>query len=113
MVDARESMLGLSGGLLIIGALCFIVDFGPDDTFMFGMFSLTGVILMFVGILMRGHADPKNIRKVAAFVLFAGIIVFLASALIDWNPMELLMLVTCGAFCIIMSLLSLRLPQSE
>lgn len=110
MVDAREAVLGLSGGFFLTGALSFVIDLESDETFMFVMFSLIGALLMFAGLLMKGCTDVKNIRKASYFVIGAGIIIFLVSVLISWDPMEILILMTCGAYSIIMYALSLRIP---
>lgn len=115
MVNVRECVLGASGGFFMVGALGFVIDFGQagSEALSFGFFSLIGTVLMFAGLLMKGYADPRSVRNTAVLVVAAGIAIFIASALLEWDVMEMLILVTCGAYGSIMHALSVRLSMSQ
>ena len=108
MINVKESILGLSGGFILIGALSFIIDFGSNEMLMFGLFSLTGALLLLAGLLMKNQVGVKNVHNLVYLIMGAGIVIFLTSALIDWHPMELLILVTCEAYGVIVYTLLLR-----
>lgn len=111
MGNVREYLLGTAGGFLMIGALSFVPGLWSEgsEALFFGLFASTGIVLLFAGLLMGGDADRRNVRVAACLVVAVGAVVFLVSAASRWDPLELLILVTCGAYGVLMYALSIRM----
>lgn len=100
MLNPRTAVIGLAGGMISVAGLWFFFENGATDLALveYGALLATGAILLIASAFMKGPVEPEELRRGAYCSLSIGLIVFVASAYQSWDPAELLILVSNGAY---------------